>query len=68
MRSARPLSPADRDRLRARLAAFAGAGVEMDEAQDPDLLGGVAVRLGDWVLDSSLSGRLENLKEAIGGD
>ena len=68
VRSARPLAPADRDRLRARLEAFAGTGVEMDEEQDPDLLGGVAVRLGDWVLDSSLSGRLENLKEAIGGD
>ena len=68
VRSARPLAPVDRDRLRARLEAFAGTGVEMDEAQDPDLLGGVAVRLGDWLLDSSLSGRLENLKEAIGGD
>jgi len=37
-------------------------------SQDPELLGGVAVRLGDWVLDSSLRGQLWSLKEAIGGD
>ena len=68
VRSARPLSPADRARLQARLEAFAGCGVEMEIAEDPELLGGVAVRLGDWVMDSSLKGRLDSLKEAIGGD
>ena len=68
VRAARPLSDADRARLRQRLEAFAGTGVELDVAQDPELLGGVSVRLGDWVLDSSLRGQLRSLKEAIGGD
>ena len=68
VRSARPLSEADRKRLRQSLEAFAGTGVELDVAQDPELLGGVSVRLGDWVLDSSLRGQLQSLKEAIRGD
>jgi F0F1-type ATP synthase delta subunit len=42
--------------------------VELDVQLEPELLGGVTVRLGDWVLDSSLRGQLQSLKEAIGGD
>ena len=68
VRSARPLAEADRKRLRARLEAFAGTGVELEFKEDPELLGGVSVRLGDWVLDGSLRGQLQSLKEAIGGD
>ncbi|MBI5241308.1 MAG: ATP synthase F1 subunit delta [Elusimicrobia bacterium] len=68
VRAARPLSEADRARLRQSLEKFAGTGVELDVRQDPELLGGVTVRLGDWVLDSSLRGQLQSLKEAIGGD
>ena len=68
VRSARPLSPADRGRLRERLEAFAGCSVEMEILEDRELLGGVAVRLGDWVMDSSLKSRLQSLKEDIGGD
>lgn len=68
VRSARPLSEADRKRLRERLETFAGTGVELEVKEDPELLGGVSVRLGDWVLDGSLRGQLQSLKEAIGGD
>ena len=42
--------------------------MELEVEEDPDLLGGVSVRLGDWVLDGSLRGQLEGIKEAIGGD
>ncbi|HAM34436.1 MAG TPA: ATP synthase F1 subunit delta [Elusimicrobia bacterium] len=68
VRAARPLSDDDRRRLRERLERFAGCGVELEVEEDPDLLGGVSVRLGDWVLDGSLRGQLEGIKEAIGGD
>lgn len=68
VRSARPLSPEDLGRLRERLEAFTGCTVEIEASQDHELLGGVAVRVGDWVMDSSLRGRLQSLKEAIGGD
>ncbi|MDD5628629.1 MAG: ATP synthase F1 subunit delta [Elusimicrobia bacterium] len=67
-RSARPLSEADRARLRRSLEAFAGTEVELQCEEDPELLGGVSVRLGDWVLDRSLRGQLQSLKEAIRGD
>jgi F-type H+-transporting ATPase subunit delta len=68
VRTARPLAEADRRRLLERLEAFAGCGVELELCEDPELLGGLTVRLGDWVLDSSLRGQLQNLKEAIRGD
>jgi len=32
---------------------------------DPSLIGGVVVRIGDKVIDSSLVGRLEKLKENL---
>ena len=68
VRSAGPLSAEDSRRLRKCLEAFSGCVVEMEVSEEPELLGGVAVRLGDWVMDSSLKGRLQSLKEAIGGD
>lgn len=68
VRSARPLSDPDRARLRRSLEEFAGTGVELQFQEDPELLGGVSVRLGDWVLDRSLRGQLQSLKEAIRGD
>ena len=68
VRSAGPLSAEDSRRLRKCLEAFSGCVVEMEVSEEPELLGGVAVRLGDWVMDSSLKDRLQSLKEAIGGD
>ena len=44
-------------RLAARLKAFAGKDVELEVKEDPELIGGVAVKIGDWVLDSSLRGQ-----------
>ena len=68
VRAARPLSEEAQRRLRERLESFAGCGVELEVALDPDILGGLHVRMGDWVLDSSLRGQLSGLKEALGGD
>jgi F-type H+-transporting ATPase subunit delta len=65
--SAAPLSAADREGLRRRLQSFAGKQVELEFAQDPAVLGGVVVRLGDWVLDASLRGRLKAMRGAING-
>lgn len=51
--------------LRARLEEMTGARVELRLAVDPALLGGVQVRMGDQLLDGSVRGRLERLRERI---
>ncbi|HVA66193.1 MAG TPA: ATP synthase F1 subunit delta [Elusimicrobiota bacterium] len=66
--TARPLSEGEQTALRARLEKFFGKTVELDVKQAPEIIGGVVVRLGDWVLDSSLRGKLRNLGETLNGD
>ena len=68
VRSARPLSPEAIAKLKKGLSAFSGKNVELDVKEDPELIGGLKVRLGDWVLDSSLQGQLRKLKETINGN
>jgi F-type H+-transporting ATPase subunit delta len=68
VRVARALSEDDRRRLRESLGRLSGCRVELVVKEEAGLLGGMAVRLGDWVLDGSLRGQLQRLKEAISGD
>ncbi len=63
--SARPLPADAAETLRKRLNGFSGKTVELDMKQAPELIGGIVVRIGDWVLDGSLRGRLERMKEAL---
>ncbi len=48
--------------LRARLEQMTGGRVELDLKVDPQLLGGIQVRLGDLLFDGSVRGRLERLR------
>lgn len=65
VRAARPLSAEAQKILKDKLKLFAGRTVELEIKDDPELIGGVVVRLGDWVLDSSLRGQLRRLKENL---
>lgn len=67
-RCARPLDPGLRAGIKAMLEAFQGGKVDLDEDVDPELLGGVVVRMGDWVMDASLRGELGRLERALAGD
>jgi F-type H+-transporting ATPase subunit delta len=63
--SARPLS-ADEDRaIRDRVASMTGATVDVTTALDPALIGGLTVRIGDRLIDASVRGRLERLREQL---
>ena len=64
VRTARPLSADAQEKLRKNLKDFAGKNIELDIKEDPELIGGVIVRLGDWVLDSSLRGQLKGMRGA----
>lgn len=63
--SAAPLAKADLDAVRERVEQLAGTTVELRADVDPDLLGGVTVRLGDRLLDASVRGRLERLRSQL---
>jgi F-type H+-transporting ATPase subunit delta len=65
VRSARPLSAEAQQTLAARLKIFAGKDIELEVKEDPELIGGVSVKIGDWVLDSSLRGQLRRMRESI---
>lgn len=67
VRSALPLSEAQRADLVQRLEAQTGKTITLEEAVDPEILGGLVLRVGDQLLDLSIAGRLRRLREQLVG-
>ena len=65
VRSALPLDPGDRVELEHTLVRLAGRQVELTELLDPDLIGGISVRIGDQLYDASVRSRLERLRARL---
>jgi F-type H+-transporting ATPase subunit delta len=65
VRTALPLDDGQRAEVAARLRGLTGSQVEMDETVDPDLIGGIAVRIGDRLYDASVRSRLERLRARL---
>jgi F-type H+-transporting ATPase subunit delta len=65
--SAHTLTNAQLDTLRAQLKAAVGSDVQIDAKVDPSLLGGLIVKIGSRMIDSSLRTKLQNLKFAMKG-
>ncbi len=63
--SAEPLEPADLAAIAERVGAGAGARVEVRATVDPELIGGLTVRVGDRLIDASVRGRLERLRDSL---
>ncbi len=63
--TASPLSKDEVRALVARLEQMTGAQVELDLQVDPSLLGGLVVRVGDRMIDGSVRGRLERLRNQL---
>jgi len=63
--SASPLQPAELEAIGARVREMTGARAEIATAVDPELIGGVTVRIGDRLIDASVRGRLERLRDRI---
>jgi F-type H+-transporting ATPase subunit delta len=65
--SARPLSAAETEELRALLKTRLGREPRLDLHVDPSLLGGLRLKLGSRMIDSSLRTKLEGLRAAMKG-
>ncbi len=63
--SAAPLSQDEIRALTARMEQLTGGRVELDVKVDPSLLGGLVVRIGDRLIDGSVRGRLERLRNQL---
>lgn len=65
VRSARPLTAAQRKALETALAEAAGAKIALDVSVDPSLIGGLVVKLGSRMIDSSIRSKLSQLQTAM---
>ena len=63
--SAVPLSEDEVRAVTARLEAMTGGRVDLDLRVDPDLIGGLVVRVGDRLIDGSVRSRLERLRNQL---
>jgi len=64
IQSQTPLSTADQERLVAKLTTRFGRRIDATYVQK-DIMGGVIIRVGDWVLDGSIKNRLAQLSEDL---
>lgn len=65
--SAEPLRPDQVQRLNDELASALGREVRLTQSVDPEILGGLVVKAGSKMVDSSLRTKLMNLKVAMKG-
>jgi F-type H+-transporting ATPase subunit delta len=65
--AAHALNDLQRQQLRARLIEAGYGNVNIDESVQPDLLGGLVVRVGARLYDTSLKSRLQRLQYAMKG-
>jgi len=63
--SAAPLASDLQTQIQTSLARSYGKGLDISFAQNPDLLGGVRIKVGSDVYDGSVQGRLAELQESF---
>ncbi len=63
--SALPLSLEEQDKVKQDVLAKLGGQATVAFRVDPSILGGLVIRVGDKVLDGSVSGQLESLRQSL---
>ena len=63
--SALPLTEAEQATVSKQLAKPLGAGASLSFRVDPAILGGLVIRVGDKVIDGSVAGKLEGLRQSL---
>jgi F-type H+-transporting ATPase subunit delta len=62
-----PLTPQQEERLATTLARIYSRPIALHVEVDPDLQGGLVIKVGDEVIDGSVTGRLEELRRRLAG-
>jgi F-type H+-transporting ATPase subunit delta len=65
--SAAPLRPGQLESLREKLASKLGGRVTLDLKVDPEIIGGLIVKIGSRMIDSSIRSKLERIGFAMKG-
>jgi F-type H+-transporting ATPase subunit b len=63
--SALPLNEAEQSSIIKEVGRKTGAKVKVSFRVDPDVLGGLKIRLGDRIIDGTVAGRMEDLRRAM---
>lgn len=63
--SAVPLDPATAESLGSRIGAQTGRKVRLNAVVDPEIIGGLILRVGNQILDASIHSRLERLRRQV---
>ena len=63
--SAMELTAAAREKITARVAEAAGRRVELAARVDPDIIGGLVLRVGDVIVDGSVQARIRQLRRRL---
>ena len=65
VRTALPMPEAEQQQVRAALEARTGKKVRLRVVEEPDLIGGLVIRIGDTVYDGSVRNQLAELRERM---
>ncbi|MFN8676027.1 MAG: F0F1 ATP synthase subunit delta [Thermomicrobiales bacterium] len=60
-----PLTAEEETLVREKLAAMTGNTIEITATVDPDIIGGIVVRIGDQVIDGSVRNKLERMRTRL---
>lgn len=63
--SALPLTDAEKSTVQKDVLAKLGKDAQVTYAVDPSILGGLVIRVGDKLVDGSVAGQLESLRQAM---
>ena len=66
MKTAFPLSDEMQDYIRSNLEKITGRQVEVTVEEDPGLLGGIVIGVGDTLYDGSIKNQLNNMRNLLG--
>jgi F-type H+-transporting ATPase subunit delta len=65
VRTAAPLTDAEKQELGRRLEGALGKRILLEERVDPTLLGGFVAQVGSYIVDGSLDGQLARMRERL---
>ena len=60
-----PVDQATRDLIISKLRASLGREIDLQTSVDPELIGGLVIRIGDTVYDGSLANQLQRLSDDL---